>query len=333
MNKRSFRIRTTIYGQAPRINARRSQPCHHTSTAPAYKRKIRSAIITSTGARQSIREQRPDLFHFSNVDRHACNRVVPMQVLSLGFSRTGTSSMQLALETLGYPTYHMTSTIRNIPDADMWVEAFDAKYFHKPGAPKLDRAFWDKLLGHVSATTDLPCAAFHEELRAAYPGVKCVLVEREVEAWYKSWYDVQIANYDSWFFRVVAALDPYFIGRLWTVATDCVLKGYVGGLSKKELEEKSRDVYRKHNEAVRSTVPADQLLVYTLGSGWDPLCAFLGKPVPNVPFPRVNETELVNEYVQILIRMGLTSTLTRWATYAVPVVVAAGAVGWLAVLR
>src|ERR1700712_2744914 len=98
--------------------------------------------------------------------------------------------MQLALETLGYPTYHFSSLMRNLPDADMWVEAFDAKYFHKPGTPALDRSFWDKLLGNVSTTTDLPCAAFFEELTSAYPGLKCVLIERDLEAWYKSWYDV-----------------------------------------------------------------------------------------------------------------------------------------------
>ncbi|KAK3628165.1 hypothetical protein LTR56_018777 [Elasticomyces elasticus] len=165
--------------------------------------------MASTTTPKSVREQQPALFRFSHVERRTCERVVPMQVLSLGFSRTGTSSMQLALETLGYPTYHMTSMVRNIPDADMWIEAHNTKYFHKPG-PSLDRTFWDKLLGHVSATTDLPCAVFFEEIMAAYPGVKCVLVEREVEAWYKSWYDVQIATSDSIFFRLVAALDPHF---------------------------------------------------------------------------------------------------------------------------
>ncbi|KAK5698258.1 hypothetical protein LTR97_007219 [Elasticomyces elasticus] len=258
--------------------------------------------MASTTTPKSVREQQPALFRFTHVDRRTCQRVVPMQVLSLGFSRTGTSSMQLALEMLGYPTYHMTSMVRNIPDADMWIEAHNTKYFHKPG-PSLDRTFWDKLLGHVSATTDLPCAVFFEELIAVYPGVKCVLVEREVEAWYKSWYD---------------------IGKLWTVVTDCIMKGSIGGSNKQELIDKSRDVYREHNKAVREKVPREQLLVYELGSGWEPLCAFLGKPVPDVPFPRVNETEMVNEYVQELLWMGLVSTLKRWTVRILPVAASVG---------
>ena len=33
-----------------------------------------------------------------------------------------------------------------------------------------------------------------------------------------------------------------------------------------------------------------RLLVYEVGSGWEPLCAFLGVPVPDEPFPRSNAT-------------------------------------------
>ncbi|KAK4971766.1 hypothetical protein LTR42_007494 [Elasticomyces elasticus] len=98
------------------------------------------------------------------------------------------------------------------------------------------------------------------------------------------------------------------------------MKGSIGGSNKQELIDKSRDVYRAHNKAVREKVPREQLLVYELGSGWEPLCAFLDKPVPDVPFPRVNETEMVNEYVQELLWMGLVSTLKRWTVLILPVV-------------
>lgn len=220
--------------------------------------------------------------------------------------------MQIALETLGYPTYHMTSNVRNVLDVDMWQEAFAAKFLHTSGAPVLDQTFWDQLLGHVSATTDLPCAAFFEELIAAYPRVKCVLVEREVEAWYKSWHDVQIANYCSRAFRLVACLNPSFIGRLWTIMHLSV-GVYVRGENRRELEARSRAAYVTHNKAVRKKVPKEQLLIYRLGSGWEPLCAFLGKDVPQVPFPRVNETEMINEYVNVLLRIGLMGALQKWA--------------------
>jgi Sulfotransferase domain len=36
-------------------------------------------------------------------------------------------------------------------------------------------------------------------------------------------------------------------------------------------------------------VPANKLLVYSVTEGWEPLCKFLGVPVPPTPFPRKNE--------------------------------------------
>jgi hypothetical protein len=48
-------------------------------------------------------------------------------------------------------------------------------------------------------------------------------------------------------------------------------------------------VYERHVTDVRATVPADRLLVFDVAQGWEPLCAFLGVPVPDEPFPHVND--------------------------------------------
>ena len=47
----------------------------------------------------------------------------------------------------------------------------------------------------------------------------------------------------------------------------------------------------RHNEEVRRTISPERLLVFEAAQGWEPLCAFLGLPVPEVPFPHVNSTE------------------------------------------
>ena len=44
-----------------------------------------------------------------------------------------------------------------------------------------------------------------------------------------------------------------------------------------------------HNEHVRQTVPAHRLLEFQMQEGWEPLCSFLEKPQPDVPFPHINE--------------------------------------------
>jgi hypothetical protein len=45
---------------------------------------------------------------------------------------------------------------------------------------------------------------------------------------------------------------------------------------------------------VIKTVPKDKLLIMDIKDGWEPLCKFLGKPVPDKPFPRGNETAVLN---------------------------------------
>ena len=54
-------------------------------------------------------------------------------------------------------------------------------------------------------------------------------------------------------------------------------------------------VYNKNVEDVLSTVAADRLLVHNLGDGWEPLCHWLGLPVPDVDYPRGNTTEDFNK--------------------------------------
>jgi hypothetical protein len=50
------------------------------------------------------------------------------------------------------------------------------------------------------------------------------------------------------------------------------------------------EVYNRHNEAVRRTIPPERLLVFDAKAGWDPLCRFLGVAIPPEPFPHLNDT-------------------------------------------
>ncbi len=70
-----------------------------------------------------------------------------------------------------------------------------------------------------------------------------------------------------------------------------------GEVWEREFEGKFEDKdfaiarFERHNEAVKRTVPADKLLVYEVGQGWEPLCEFLEVPVPDTPFPRSNDRQ------------------------------------------
>lgn len=57
-----------------------------------------------------------------------------------------------------------------------------------------------------------------------------------------------------------------------------------------QSREKAAQFYEEWMTEVFSKIPPEDLLVYDVKQGWDPLCRFLNIPVPNVPFPRVNES-------------------------------------------
>ena len=42
-------------------------------------------------------------------------------------------------------------------------------------------------------------------------------------------------------------------------------------------------------------LPAERLLIYSPRQGWEPLCSFLGVPVPDVSFPRVNSRDEISQ--------------------------------------
>ncbi len=96
--------------------------------------------------------------------------------------------------------------------------------------------------------------------------------------------------------------------------------------SKKEMQEKAREMYREHYAQVRQIVPKERLLEYKLGDGWEPLCEFLGKPIPHVPFPKVNDQDHMDEHLRIVAVRSIKNGLFNVGRYATPVV--AVGLGW-----
>jgi hypothetical protein len=223
----------------------------------------------------------------ANIDRHTCQRIVPMEVLSLGCPRTGTLSMQEAYSMLGYAyPYHFSSVFDNIQDADMWQEAFNAKF---RGGPALDwRKHFDSLLGHSSVVADAPAVLFWKELVEAYPDAKVVLVERDIEKWLPSCETLLVGILNPVAGYVLRYTDPTWTGR-WNGLGRSWVEALFGSTSLATAKANAVGRYEAHYAAIRATVPADRLLEYKLGSGWQPLCKFLGRPEPDAPFPHRNE--------------------------------------------
>jgi hypothetical protein len=87
------------------------------------------------------------------------------------------------------------------------------------------------------------------------------------------------------------------------------------------------EYFNAWNQAVIDEVPAEKLLVYAAGDGWEPLCAFLGAPVPAEPYPRVNSREEMTE------RTGDLGDMCRGAGPPPPEVLEASVRGYLDEMR
>jgi hypothetical protein len=186
-----------------------------------------------------------------------------LKVIGTGFGRTGTDSMREALTILGFgPCHHMFEVVASDEQKRLWRALAAGE------APD-----WQKLLAGFNSCVDWPSAHYWPQLIDAYPEARVILTYRSAESWWDS-YRKTILNF------IKPGSDPETLG-VALIATQVF-----GG------NPEDRDVaiaaYEANVKAVKATVPPERLLVYNLGDGWGPLCAHLGVPVPDRPYPSRN---------------------------------------------
>ena len=220
-----------------------------------------------------------------------------MDVIGVGYGRTGTASLRMALELLGVgPCYHMRVVMDRIDRARQWRRIAE-------GEP----ADWDEVYAGFRATVDWPGVVYWRQLVAAYPEAKVLLTVRDPDRWYDS---VQRTVFrfpmrrhnrlERWAYAFLCRVNPN--AAELPVMLDKVLwepefedRSFVGPADRDFAVES----FRRHLREVRDHVPADRLLVFDVRDGWEPLCRFLDLPVPAEPFPKINETE---EFMQDIAR-------------------------------
>ena len=191
-----------------------------------------------------------------------------LKVVGAGVGRTGTHSLKVALEQLlGGPCHHMVEVFAHQEQIPVWTDAIE-------GRP----VDWPQLMGDYVAQVDWPGASFWPELLEAYPDALVLLSVRDPEAWYKSTMDtifLALGRSDEeigpWMVAVRRLLGDRFSNRFGDAAAMIA-------------------AFERHNDEVRVRVPPAQLLEWTPGDGWAPICARLGLAVPDGPFPVTNTT-------------------------------------------
>jgi hypothetical protein len=172
------------------------------------------------------------------------------KVFVIGFPKTGTTSLQSALTTLGYKV----------------KGEFGMK------DPNISRKVYEmafRFVEQYDAFEDNPWCVIFKELDKKYPGSKFILTLRPTEPWIKS----QVDHFGTTTLPI----------REWIYGV-----GYPKG-----NEDIYKARYERHNKEVLEYFKdrPDDLLVLRLteGDGWEKLCQFLHKDVPNSDFPQENK--------------------------------------------
>ncbi len=208
-----------------------------------------------------------------------------MRLINTGLGRTGTTSLKAALERLGYgPCYHMFDVVSNPERLQQWEKVVcDGQ-----------QPDWQALFDGFTSAVDGPSAIYHKEIVQAFPEAKVILTIRDGEEWYRSTYDTLYQ------FAVRNTENPPPAGsmpaRVYRVVSTMVWNGIFGG--RFADKDHAIEVFRHHNEEVVNSVDPDNLLVYDVRRGWEPLCAFLGVKVPAEDFPHANDRESMRKVIR-----------------------------------
>ncbi|KAL2783027.1 NAD dependent epimerase/dehydratase [Aspergillus keveii] len=247
-----------------------------------------------------------------------------LQVIGAGLSRTGTASFSAALaHPLDGPVYHggTQTTLGDPIEIKSWIQIIKLWCSALPEEKETKSALAmmkERLDGYV-AVTDAPGAQFTPELLSLYPDAIVICTVRDPIAWDKSM--GQTAGLATmWFLSFVLLPLPGM--RHFTT--------YIKALTAQWLRVYGKDwpsieLYHQHIAWLKKVVPEDRLVFFDVKDGWEPLCRALRKDVPDIPFPRVNDSAAIERVAQYHVRRGLL----QWAVAIGAVAIGAGCVFWV----
>ncbi|RGP80726.1 efflux pump antibiotic resistance [Fusarium longipes] len=237
-----------------------------------------------------------------------------LKIIHAGLYRTATKSMTEAYRILGYNAHHALDDVWTVPWPRL-EQAAEATWPHLANLPEytyksadgspvprppFTRDDWQSIWGKYDVATDVACT-FVLELIKAYPDAKVVVVQRKFESWWPS--------FKSELLQTLYSMSPVQSFIAWNIlrfrAPHTMRKIHAGFFGANEysleaIEARAREAYEEYYRKVREAVPLEsgRRLEYSVGEGWEPLCEFLGKDIPDMPFPRLNDRAAHNETVK-----------------------------------
>jgi hypothetical protein len=174
---------------------------------------------------------------------------------------------------------------------------------------------WRTFLAPWGSAVDFPAAFYYAEIAAAFPEAGVILTIRDPGAWFDSFSTTIRPMMTGFPARVIVPLLP-LIRNPRRVTRHPEMERLI-----RLDREEAMAMFVAHGEAVKQRIPPERLLVFDVKEGWGPLCAFLGVPVPDEPFPRVNDALTFQRRTRAV-------QAISWVVLLAPVAVAAAMLGW-----
>merc|ERR1712130_598936 len=227
-----------------------------------------------------------------------------IKVIGAGLPRTGTLSLKTALTQLyGGKCYHMMNVFSGKQeDVDIWIRAF------KEEIPSEE---WRKFFSerNYACGVDFPFSMHYKQLMKAYPDAKVVLSVRDPKTWYTSVFTsiyqigllMEKHPTAKWLVQQIDRRRPCTHDMI-DIMDSRPLQGCKASF-RGAIEggpEESERLFNDWVAEVKRSVPADRLLVHSAKEGWTPLCNFLGLPIPEGSYPRVNDAASIASMVNKL---------------------------------
>ena len=214
-------------------------------------------------------------------------------VIGAGLGRTGTLSTRSALEhLLGHPCYHGVVPAAERPEHVLpWIKVFTSA--------ELEPEMANNLLAGYSAGLDFTIFNWYKQLMEIYPDAKVLLTVRDPERWFASMTFLQTPFHTLTQHPYAGIMTAMGLGHFTKFIREVLVppnaSGILGRVNRAMLagKEEAVEVFNSHVAEVKAYVPEDKLLVFDVRDGWAPLCEFLDRPVPDFPFPNVNDTAMM----------------------------------------
>lgn len=207
-----------------------------------------------------------------------------MKIIVTGAPRTGTHSLRIALDQLGFgKCYHIEELMKS-PD--------DFIYFKN--AAKNKPVVWEDIFNEFNSVfVFITKKKLDSSILNYYKDVKIIHTIREPTSWYNSMTQTIFANPIKIRQRLKLLLKYPFSRKLQKQFQIAIFsRNQLKVLFGNNWKDRSAviEAYERYNLFIINSVTKDRILIYNTESGWKPLCQFLNQNIPEIEFPHVNST-------------------------------------------